>query len=240
MGVHSRIMSVIWHGVFGVLAFEVFVLVVLLLPIPSQYKRSLVEWVSTSAIVNNSRTVRILFLGFCLALFGESIWTVRKVDTVNHHHLHHLDPTQFRAHRNLYLTFFVMFLGFVIDRVAALIIAQARAEKSLEVIRKQAEQNNKAYQKVVEEKEQLERDKPEAQQAKKEASQIIRQAENQQESFVKLVEDLTEMREKNKSLKAEIARQKRELDQVRTDRDTLKSVVDDYDDLRDFQSKKSE
>jgi uncharacterized coiled-coil DUF342 family protein len=63
----------------------------------------------------------------------------------------------------------------------------------------------------------------------KQASQKIKQAENQQASFVKLVEELADMREKNKSLTAEVAKQKVEIKKLSEERDTLKSVVDDYD-----------
>ncbi|KAI9506191.1 Endoplasmic reticulum transmembrane protein 3 [Coemansia spiralis] len=117
-----------YTGIFALLLSEVFVFVLLILPMPLRWKRAMVTWSSTSVIAQRILYgVRIAF-GFILLLFADAVMRLRKVQEdksktrlMDDHALCQQKVQQFYAQRNTYLTGITMFLGLILISTHSLI-----------------------------------------------------------------------------------------------------------------------
>ncbi|KAJ2848930.1 Endoplasmic reticulum transmembrane protein 3 [Coemansia brasiliensis] len=117
-----------YTGVFALLMAEIFVFILLILPMPTRWKRAMITWSSRSPVAQRVLYgVRIAF-GFVFLLFADAIMRLRKVQQakdstrlVDEHTLCQHKVQQFYAQRNTYLTGITMFLGLILISTHSLI-----------------------------------------------------------------------------------------------------------------------
>ncbi|KAJ2377625.1 Endoplasmic reticulum transmembrane protein 3, partial [Coemansia sp. RSA 2611] len=117
-----------YTGVFALLIAEIFVFVLLILPMPTRWKRAMITWSSRSVVAQRVLyAVRIAF-GFILLLFCDAVMRLRKVEQEKHkarlvdeHALCQMKVQMFYAQRNTYLTGITMFLGLILISTHSLI-----------------------------------------------------------------------------------------------------------------------
>ncbi|KAJ2358645.1 Endoplasmic reticulum transmembrane protein 3 [Coemansia erecta] len=117
-----------YTGVFALLMAEIFVFVLLILPMPQRWKRAMITWSSRSSVAQRVLYgVRIAF-GFVFLLFADAVMRLRKVQQtkdnsriVDEHSLCQQKVQQFYAQRNTYLTGITMFLGLILISTHSLI-----------------------------------------------------------------------------------------------------------------------
>jgi len=237
--------SLQWTIMFALVVLEVSVLFFLLLPIlPSRFKYSIVNFFTSLSIFSHASPIKFAFYIVGVGLFLESVRQLRKyqiqavdVQLQTDYRMHEShQATLFHAQRNLYLSFFSLFLLFVIERVIALLSSQVHSDKMLEVLKKQSEQNLKEYNRLVEEKEAIHKDWKtgqsgfeESEKEKKKAQQLLKQQNNHQTSFVELVEKNTTLENENKELSTRLQKVKTTLDKVSSEKKILEGVVRDYE-----------
>ncbi|KAJ1867480.1 Endoplasmic reticulum transmembrane protein 3 [Coemansia sp. RSA 486] len=117
-----------YTGVFALLLTEIFIFVMLILPMPARWKRAMITWSSRSTVAQRALYfVRIAF-GFILLLFADSVMRLHKVQKekssarlVDEHAICQLKLQQFYAQRNTYLTGITMFLGLILISTHSLV-----------------------------------------------------------------------------------------------------------------------
>ncbi|KAJ1872202.1 Endoplasmic reticulum transmembrane protein 3 [Coemansia sp. RSA 990] len=117
-----------YTGVFALLVAEIVVFIMLILPMPTRWKRAMITWSSRSPVAQRVLYgVRIAF-GFVFLLFADAIMRLRKVQQakdstrlVDEHTLCQHKVQQFYAQRNTYLTGITMFLGLILISTHSLI-----------------------------------------------------------------------------------------------------------------------
>ncbi|KAJ1900882.1 Endoplasmic reticulum transmembrane protein 3 [Kickxella alabastrina] len=110
-----------YTGVFALLLIEIFVFVLLIIPMPNRWKRAMITWSSRSVLAQRALySVRIAF-GFILLLFADAVMRLYKIQQtknttrlVDEHAVCQLKLQQFYAQRNTYLTGITMFLGLIL------------------------------------------------------------------------------------------------------------------------------
>ncbi|KAG0734853.1 hypothetical protein G6F57_014489 [Rhizopus arrhizus] len=115
-----------------------FVFGVIVLPLPSRWRRAMFKFASSSPLVAKAlNTLRIIF-GFIFVLFIDAINRLQRI-TENEEESHHdhnyevsIKATKFYAQRNLYLTGFTLFLSLILERTSSLVIAMLKREEELE------------------------------------------------------------------------------------------------------------
>ncbi|KAJ1664707.1 Endoplasmic reticulum transmembrane protein 3 [Coemansia sp. RSA 1813] len=117
-----------YTGVFALLLAEVFVFILLILPMPMRWKRAMITWSSQSVVAQRViYGVRIAF-GFVLLLFADAAMRLRRVQEekaksrlIDDHAICQQKVQQFYAQRNTYLTGITMFLGLILISTHSLI-----------------------------------------------------------------------------------------------------------------------
>ncbi|KAJ1647893.1 Endoplasmic reticulum transmembrane protein 3 [Coemansia erecta] len=117
-----------YTGIFTLLMAEIFIFVLLILPMPQRWKRAMITWSSRSPVAQRALYfVRIAF-GFILLLFADSVMRLYKVQKdkssarlVDEHAICQLKLQQFYAQRNTYLTGITMFLGLILISTHSLV-----------------------------------------------------------------------------------------------------------------------
>ncbi|KAG1458027.1 hypothetical protein G6F56_006486 [Rhizopus delemar] len=117
---------------------------VIVLPLPSRWRRAMFKFASTSPLVGQAlNTLRIIF-GFIFVLFIDAVNRLQRLnenEEENHHHDHgyeaSLKASKFYAQRNLYLTGFTLFLSLILERTSSLVISMLKREEELEDAKKE-------------------------------------------------------------------------------------------------------
>lgn len=101
--------------------------------------------------------MKIVFI-FVFVLFMDSLNRVIKVDEITENVPHHdhgsslnIAARRFHAQRNMYLTGFTLFLSLILNRTFFMILDLLSSEEKMEVIKKQASQQRKEYDRVLDE-----------------------------------------------------------------------------------------
>lgn len=154
-------MSVQWTLIAGVLYAEIFVVLLLILPIfsPSRWNRIL-----NSKFMKGIRSQASWYFYFILIILIlfliDAVREMRKYSNVEiHEHTHsHLDSEMqnnmrlFRAQRNFYISGFALFLSFVIRRLLHLMITQASLIAQTEAALKQAQSASAAAKNILQQR----------------------------------------------------------------------------------------
>ncbi|KAG0254411.1 hypothetical protein BG011_005789 [Mortierella polycephala] len=161
--------------------------------------------------------MKIVFI-FVFILFVDSLNRVIKVEEINndatHLHTPHSETTvaarRFYAQRNMYLTGFTLFLSLILNRTFFMILDLLKSEEKMEIVKKQAQQQSKEYERVLTSETTLKKELKELQaivesheSAKQDLENLKKQASQQQQEYLRLADENTAMEMKLKSIKSE-------------------------------------
>ncbi|KAJ2413413.1 Endoplasmic reticulum transmembrane protein 3 [Coemansia sp. RSA 2530] len=179
-----------YTGVFALLIAEIFVFVLLILPMPTRWKRAMITWSSRSVVAQRVLyAVRIAF-GFILLLFCDAVMRLRKVEQEKHkarlvdeHALCQMKVQMFYAQRNTYLTGITILAtsgpgsskaenerlkGQLAD-VRKELEELKKKDRDMETLKKQADSSHKEYMRLADECEGLRKKLGAASESKKDA-----------------------------------------------------------------------
>ncbi|KAI9276175.1 B-cell receptor-associated protein 31-like-domain-containing protein [Sporodiniella umbellata] len=137
-------MTIYYTSVFLILLIEMLAFGLIVLPLPSRWRRVMFKFATTSPLVAKAlSTLRIVF-GFIFILFIDAANRLQRLnenDQEGHLHDHgseaSLKATKFYAQRNLYLTGFTLFLSLILERTSSLVISMLKREEELETAREE-------------------------------------------------------------------------------------------------------
>ncbi|KAF9173347.1 hypothetical protein BGX20_003442 [Mortierella sp. AD010] len=199
-------MSLPYTMVFAVLMAE--------LPLPFKWRRGMLNFLAGSRIVGNiQHAMKILFI-FVFILFIDSLNRVTRVDEISlesDRHIPHIENNiaakRFYAQRNMYLTGFTLFLSLILNRTFILILDLLKSEEKMEIVKKQAAQQSKEYERVVESEKKLKKELKDLQEIasshesiKQDLENLKKQASQQQEEYLRLADENTALDKKLKAL----------------------------------------
>ncbi|KAF9979087.1 hypothetical protein BGZ73_006324 [Actinomortierella ambigua] len=198
-------MSLPYTMVFTLLMTEMVVFIFLILPLPFKWRRGLLKFLSESRLMGHVQyAMKIVFI-FVFILFLDALNRVIKVEEINDHgHHHHADARtetsfaarKFYAQRNMYLTGFTLFLSLILNRTFFLILDLLKSEEKMEVIKKQAAQQSKEYERVLasetalkKEVKTLEEIVAQHSSAKADLDNLKKQAKQQHDEYMRLADE---------------------------------------------------
>jgi len=198
-----------WQLVFGLLCGEMFICVLLCLPLPLRFRRNILEglaklWAKPTVNII-VKTVAVLLL----LLFVDSVRSIYDLQAKVDKHLEtdkghasscDLYLRMFRAQRNSYIVGFSLFLFLLLWRFKEMILELQTIEKKSSAVVSQAVNSQKEYDRLTEEKEKLAKDLAKANETVTEykskvasSDAIKKQAENQQKEYMRLLEENDEL-----------------------------------------------
>ncbi|KAF9349482.1 hypothetical protein BGX26_012235 [Mortierella sp. AD094] len=160
--------------------------------------------------------MKILFI-FVFILFLDSLNRVIKVDEISlesDRHIPHIETNvaakRFYAQRNMYLTGFTLFLSLILNRTFVMIVDLLKSEEKMEIVKKQAAQQSKEYERVVESEKKLKKELKDLQEiasshesTRQDLENLKKQASQQQQEYLRLADENTVLDKKLKGLKSE-------------------------------------
>ncbi|KAG0202033.1 hypothetical protein BGX28_005316 [Mortierella sp. GBA30] len=161
--------------------------------------------------------MKIVFI-FVFILFVDSLNRVIKVEEItegtHHHHGHGSEANaaarRFYAQRNMYLTGFTLFLSLILNRTFFMILDLLKSEEKMEIVKKQAAQQSKEYERVLESETKLKKEIKDLSEivashsaAKRDLENLKKQAKQQQEEYLRLADENTAMEKQLRGVKAE-------------------------------------
>ncbi|KAK5815359.1 B-cell receptor-associated protein 31-like-domain-containing protein [Linnemannia elongata] len=204
-------MSLPYTMVFTLLMTEMLVFIALILPLPHNWRRGTLKFLSQSPLMGQVQHImKIVFVGVFI-LFVDSVNRVAKVEEVSEHSHHHHDhmaqsnvaARRFYAQRNMYLTGFTLFLSLILNRSFFMILDLLQSEEKMETIRNEASVQSKEYERALESETKLKKEVKELSDivsthasAKRDLDNLKKQAKQQQEEYVRLADANTEMEKK--------------------------------------------
>ncbi|KAF9187914.1 hypothetical protein BGZ51_000099 [Haplosporangium sp. Z 767] len=212
-------MSLPYTMVFSLLMAEMIIFIFLILPLPFKWRRGLLKFLAESPLMANVQyAMKIVFI-FVFILFVDSLNRVVKVEEINenshhHHHGHGAESSmaarRFYAQRNMYLTGFTLFLSLILNRTFFMILDLLKSEEKMEIIKKQAAQQSKEYERVLESETKLKKEVKELSEivanhasAKRDLENLKKQAKQQQEEYLRLADENNAMEIQLKNMKPE-------------------------------------
>ncbi|KAG0265800.1 hypothetical protein BGZ95_003225 [Linnemannia exigua] len=211
-------MSLPYTMVFTLLMTEMITFIFLILPLPFKWRRGLLNFLSKSPFMANIQYVMKIVFIFVFILFIDSLNRVIKVEEVNtdstiHHHPH-TDTTvaarRFYAQRNMYLTGFTLFLSLILNRTFFMILDLLKSEEKMEIVKKQAAQQSKEYQRVLESESNLKKELKDLteivashESTRRDLENLKKQASQQQQEYLRMADENTAMEKKLKGIKSE-------------------------------------
>ncbi|KAI8391027.1 B-cell receptor-associated protein 31-like-domain-containing protein [Radiomyces spectabilis] len=134
-------MAIYYSMTFALLVTEMVFFGVLIVPLPSHWRRAMLKFVSTSPVVAKALYVLKIIFGFIFVLFVDTINRLQRIeaDASEEQRQHHdysfeanLKAKKFYAQRNLYLTGFTLFLSLILERTSTLVIEVLKREEELD------------------------------------------------------------------------------------------------------------
>ncbi|KAI8093220.1 B-cell receptor-associated protein 31-like-domain-containing protein [Halteromyces radiatus] len=151
-------MTIYYTLTFGILVTEMFMFGILVLPLPSHWRRAMLKFVSTSPLVAKALYVLKIVFGFIFVLFIDTINRLQRIDSiseeeqrVSHDYSYeaNMKAKKFYAQRNLYLTGFTLFLSLILERTSTLVIQMLKREEELENAKKENVSVGKDQQRLI-------------------------------------------------------------------------------------------
>ncbi|KAG0053595.1 hypothetical protein BGZ83_000805 [Gryganskiella cystojenkinii] len=193
--------------------------IALILPLPFKWRRGMLKFLSESPFMGHVQYVMKIVFIFVFILFLDSLNRIMKVERIaetspHHHHDHgaatHAAANRFIAQRNMYLTGFTLFLSLILNRTFFMILDLLKSEEKMEVIKKQAAQQSKEYQRVLESESNLKKEIKDLTEivahhsaAKQDLDNLKKQAKQQQDEYMRMADENTAMEKKLKGVKSE-------------------------------------
>ncbi|KAG0272884.1 hypothetical protein BGZ95_011326 [Linnemannia exigua] len=212
-------MSLPYTMVFTLLMAEMIVFILLILPLPVAWRRGTLKFLSKSPLMGQVQHIMKIVFVFVFVLFMDSVNRVAKVVEIgehsHHHHHDHMSEAnvaarRFYAQRNMYLTGFTLFLSLILNRSFFMILDLLQSEEKMEIIRIEASQQSKDYERVLESETKLKKEVKELNDivathasAKRDLDNLKKQAKQQQEEYVRLADTNTKMEKKLKGVESE-------------------------------------
>ncbi|KAF9918848.1 hypothetical protein BX616_005023 [Lobosporangium transversale] len=149
----------------------------------------------------------------------DSLNRVIKVEEIKEntypHHGHGAETNvaarRFYAQRNMYLTGFTLFLSLILNRTFFLILDLLKSEEKMEVIKKQASQQSKEYERVLESETKLKKEIKDLSEivashagAKRDLENLQKQATQQQKEYLRMADENNAMEMKLLGTKSEL------------------------------------
>ncbi|KAF9181514.1 hypothetical protein BGZ51_005387 [Haplosporangium sp. Z 767] len=150
--------------------------------------------------------------------FDYSLNRVIKVEEISSDttHLHNpqsettVAARRFYAQRNMYLTGFTLFLSLILNRTFFMILDLLKSEEKMEIVKKQAAQQSKEYERVLASETTLKKELKELQAiveshepAKQDLENLKKQASQQQKEYLRMADENAAMEMKLKGIKPE-------------------------------------
>ncbi|KAI8997147.1 B-cell receptor-associated protein 31-like-domain-containing protein [Pilobolus umbonatus] len=133
-------MTIYFTTTFFILVMEMIIFCILVIPLPSRWRRALFKFITASPTVVKALNVLKIIFGFIFVLFIDSLNRLQRIDLKESedqtHHDYNYQASQkankFYAQRNLYLCGFTLFLSLILERTSTLIINMLKREEELE------------------------------------------------------------------------------------------------------------
>jgi B-cell receptor-associated protein 31 len=221
-------MSLQWTLIASFLYLEIFVVLMLVLPIasPRRWQRFFKSRFLQS--LNNQASIYFLVLLAILVLFLlDAIREMRKYSMVEHSDHAHLDAEMqgnmrlFRAQRNFYISGFALFLSLVIRRLVILISAQAVLLAQSEAAMRQAQSATTTARSLLSQKGETEKGQNDSNEAH---DKIISELKSQ----------VSELSTQNSDLEINLTKEKKDKEALKSQADSL---TREYDRLLEEHSK---
>jgi B-cell receptor-associated protein 31 len=188
-------MSIHFTAVFVLLVVEMSALLILLLPLPLSWRKSLLNFFTKSKLMKNVNYALKFVFGFIFILFLDSLRVELKSEKLHESFDSMSNPQAdtnfhmkiFRAQRNMYLTGFTLFLGLVLSRFVGLMAKTINYEQQIEVLKKQAENVSKEYNRLSDESK-----------SNSNVDTLKKQAEQQQKAYMELADRYNELEKKTR------------------------------------------
>ncbi|ORZ16741.1 B-cell receptor-associated protein 31-like-domain-containing protein [Lobosporangium transversale] len=212
-------MSLPYTMVFTLLMTEMVVFIFLILPLPFKWRRGLLKFLAESPFMGSVQYVMKIVFIFVFILFIDSLNRVIKVEEIKEntypHHGHGAETNvaarRFYAQRNMYLTGFTLFLSLILNRTFFLILDLLKSEEKMEVIKKQASQQSKEYERVLESETKLKKEIKDLSEivashagAKRDLENLQKQATQQQKEYLRMADENNAMEMKLLGTKSEL------------------------------------
>ncbi|KAG0364686.1 putative endoplasmic reticulum protein [Gamsiella multidivaricata] len=212
-------MSLPYMMVFTLLMTEMITFIFLILPLPFNWRRGIINFLSKSPFMAHIQYVMKIVFIFVFILFVDSLNRVIKVEDVvndndHHHHNPHAETSmaarRFYAQRNMYLTGFTLFLSLILNRTFFMILDLMKSEEKMEIVKKQAAQQSKEYERVLESETKLKKELKDMQEnaashesLKQDLENLKKQANQQQLEYLRMADENTALEKKLKGTKSE-------------------------------------
>lgn len=223
-----------WQALGVFLGAEALGCVVLILPLPLDTKRSLLQFLSSNPHVAKAQSYLWVIFFLLLALFADSLREAHLAggrlevhNSHSHEHgghddMHALEAHLYASQRNALLTGVSLFLLVLLGRFVNVVTALFKLEQNAEILSKQAKNQESAFVQHAEENEKLRKELEEQKAAVAESQakltqtkMMAKQVENQQKEYLRVLDE-------NERLQKEV--------QDLTDRLTAKSSQGKKDD----------
>ncbi|XP_024879042.1 B-cell receptor-associated protein 31 [Temnothorax curvispinosus] len=223
-------MSLQWTLIAGFLYIEVFLVLLLVLPVASPTRwQKLFKSRFLQSINNQASIYFVVLLGVLVLFLLDAIREMRKysgsMDHADHHHQLNLEMQEnmrlFRAQRNFYISGFALFLSLVIRRLVILISTQASLLAQNEAAMRQAQSATTTARSLLSQRttgESAQNDSNEAH------DKAVSELKNQ----------IKELQAKNQELESNLTKEKKDKEAIKSQ---AESVTKEYDRLNEEHAK---
>ncbi|TGZ45672.1 B-cell receptor-associated protein 31-like [Temnothorax longispinosus] len=223
-------MSLQWTLIAGFLYIEVFLVLLLVLPVASPTRwQKLFKSRFLQSINNQASIYFVVLLGVLVLFLLDAIREMRKysgsMDHADHHHQLNLEMQEnmrlFRAQRNFYISGFALFLSLVIRRLVILISTQASLLAQNEAAMRQAQSATTTARSLLSQRttgESAQNDSNEAH------DKAVSELKNQ----------IKELQVKNQELESNLTKEKKDKEAIKSQ---AESVTKEYDRLNEEHAK---
>ncbi|CDH48958.1 endoplasmic reticulum protein [Lichtheimia corymbifera JMRC:FSU:9682] len=207
-------MTIYYTLTFGILVLEMVIFCILVLPLPSHWRRAMLKFASTSpAVAKAIHGLKIIF-AFIFMLFIDAINRLQRIDSSeadsdrSMHHDYSYEANnkakKFYAQRNLYLTGFTLFLSLILERTSTLLIQVLKREEELDDLKKQTQSTTDGQQ------------------------QLINKEDNYKNEIASLKDELKQLKQQERdfeTLKKQVAQQSAEYNRLADERNALENAA---------------
>ncbi|KAI7901393.1 B-cell receptor-associated protein 31-like-domain-containing protein [Cokeromyces recurvatus] len=203
-------MTIYYTLTFGILVTEMILFGLLVLPLPSRWRRAMLKFASTSPVM-------VKGLHLLKIIFGQRIDTEAEEDKQHHHDYGYetsVKAKKFYTQRNLYLTGFTLFLSLILERTSTLVLNLLQREEELKKAKNENLESTKDQQKLIEMEEEyknkvanlteqikeLKRQKLDYETLKKQADQQAKEYNRLADEFNQLEKELSSSNEAKKDI----------------------------------------
>ncbi|KAI9476032.1 MAG: B-cell receptor-associated protein 31-like-domain-containing protein [Benjaminiella poitrasii] len=152
-------MAIYYALTFGILVTEMILFGLLVLPLPSRWRRAMLKFASTSPVMAKGLYILKIIFGFIFVLFIDTVNRLQRIDAEaeaerQQHHDYSYETSvkakKFYTQRNLYLTGFTLFLSLILERTSTLVLELLQREEDLKNAKNEHAEVTKGQQKLIE------------------------------------------------------------------------------------------